>query len=46
MAEDLIFLPKYSNGLSREFEEPPSSYEWAMESDRMSEIHLDIETYI
>ena len=49
MAEDLIFPPKYSNGLSREFEEPPPSYECAVELDRMSKIpkiNLDIETYI
>ena len=49
MAEDLIFPPKYSYGLSGEFEEPPPSYECAVELDRMSEIpkiHLDIETYI
>ena len=49
MAGDLNFPPKYSNCLSREFEEPPPSYECAMEFDRMSKIpmfHLDIETYV
>ena len=49
MAGDLNLPPKYSNGLSGEFEEPPPSYECAMEVDRMSKIpmfHLDIETYI
>ena len=49
MAGDLNFPPKYSHGLSGEFEEPPPSYECAMEFDRISKIpkfQLDIETYI